>query len=174
MRPTIDQIRAIGNVSALYRWNVEFVTFPAAIAAPPRSSDLNLRCESTDLPKMTGQSIELNIRGHKVKQTGIYTYSNVITMTFLETVDSIIHNFLKNWREVCWETGTGVQASKADAEALILIQRLDQQDTAIWEYKLIGSFLEDYEDGGTLDGVTSEGLKPSFTLSYDLFKDQPL
>jgi hypothetical protein len=173
-RPTIDQVRGIGNVTQLFRWNLILAQFPAGLAAPPQSEQLNLRCESSTIPKMTGTDTEVNIRGHKVRQPGLYQYNGNIQLTFVETVDNTIHNFLKAWREICWQTRTGVQLPKNQVEAVILLQRLNQQDQAIWEYKLIGAFLQDYEPGGTLDSQGQDPLKPSLTLSYDLFEDSAL
>lgn len=173
-RPSIDDIRSIGDVATLYRWNVDFVSFPTALAGPPTTESLNLRAETTEMPKRTGQSIETLIRGHKVKQPGIYDYGNVLTMTFVETVDSVIANFMRNWREICSETRTGIAQNKVDVEATILITRLNNLDESIWEYKLVGCFLEDMEAGGTLDGQSSDSIKPSLTFSYDYFEDRPL
>lgn len=173
-RPTIDQIRGIGNVTQLFRWNLIMAQFPAGIAAAPRSEALNLRAESATLPKLTGTNTEVKIRGHKVNQPGIHNYSPSITLTFIETVDNTIHTFLKQWREICWQTRTGIQLPKSQVEAVVLLQRLNQQDVPIWEYKLIGAFLQDYEPGGTLNNEGSDPLKPQMTLTYDLFEDQAL
>lgn len=173
-RPSIDQIRSIGNVTQLFRWNLQIAAFPSAITAPPTTEALNLRCESVELPKLTNQPVEVNIRGHKVKQPGIGQYAGTLQMTFIETVDNVVHNFLRQWREACWQTKTGISRPKTELEAIILIHRLNQQDEPIWEYKLIGAFLEDYDAGGTLDGTSTESLRPVFTLSYDYFEDQAL
>lgn len=171
-RVNMEQVRAIGNVASLYRWDLVFAQLPSAGNVNAiASDDLNVRCESSEMPKMTGTSVEVNIRGHKVKQPGIYAYSNVITLTFVETVNNTISQFIKAWRDICWEFKTGAQYSKNEVESTIILTRLDSRDNPIWFYKLIGAYLEDYEAGGTLDGVTVDGLKPSIVLSYDLFED---
>lgn len=173
-RPTIDQVRSIGNVTQLFRWNVIFAQFPSGIAAAPRTEDLNLRCETTSVPKLTNTMTEVRIRGHKINQPGRGDYSPSIQMAFLETVDNKIHTFMRNWREICWQVKTGTQLTKAEAEAQIIIQRLNQQDQAIWEYKLIGCLLQDYEPSATLDSQSQDPVKPSMTIFYDYFEDKAL
>lgn len=174
VRPTIDQVRSVADFTNIYRWNLVFAQFPAAVANPPALEDLNLRCESSELPRLTGQTMQHNLRGHQVRQSGIYNYSDSLTLTFIETVDNVVHNYLKAWREAMWETKTGVTQPKADCEAIILLQRLNNQDDPIWEYKLVGAFLQDFDFGGTLDGVTSDSLKPQLILTYDYFEDKQL
>jgi hypothetical protein len=120
---------------------------------------------------LTGQSIEVNIRGHKVKVPGVYNYAGTIPMVFTETADNKISQFLHDWREACWQAKTGIQREKKDVEAIIRIIRLDRQDKPIWVYKLTGCYLEDATTG-TLDS-TSEVFKPNFTISYDYFEDGP-
>jgi len=172
-RPSLDQIRGIADFTNLFRWNLIFTEFPASVPGF-NSEDFNIRCESAELPKLTGQTIVQNLRGHQVRQGGIYNYSPTITLTFVETVDNKIHNFLRQWREQMWATNTGISASKADNEAIIQLQRLNNQDDPIYEYKLIGALLEDFDFGGTLDGVTSDALKPTMILAYDRFEDKTL
>jgi len=173
-RPSIDQIRSVADFTTLFRWNLTFAKFPSAVASPPNTEDLNIRCESAELPRLTGQTIIQNVRGHQVKQSGIHNYVDSITLTFIETVDNIIHNFLKNWREAAWETKSGIAVPKNELEAIVILQRLNNQDVPIWEYKLIGAFLQDFDLGGTLDGVTSDSLKPQMILAFDYFDDRSL
>lgn len=171
-RVNIDQLRSIGNVAVPYRWNLEFSAFPAGIAT--QSEALNLRCESVELPKLSSAGkIEVNIRGNKVLQQGIMNYSNTFSLVFYETEDSVVHEFLRQWRELVWQSKTGVQVSKADYEAVILLTRLNHADEPIWEYKLVGCFLEDF-DLGTLDGATSDAMRTTMNLSFDYFVDKKL
>jgi hypothetical protein len=170
---SIDQLRALPDFARTYKWDMQFLTLPAVGAlAFPISEQLNLRCESTELPKSTNQKIEVDIRGHKVRQAGINDYIGTLTLTFTETVDNTIHNFIKAWRELVWETRSGRSFDKAQYTATLKITRLDNQDRAIWDYVLYGCFLEDY-DLGSLEGGTPEIMRPSMTLSFDYFVDAP-
>jgi hypothetical protein len=173
-RPDIDQIRALGDFATLYQFNVYLTTAPRAVDSPP-TEDLNLRCLTSELPKAAGTSIEVHIRGHKIKQPGQYDPTHTLTMTFVETVDAKISQFLKNWREACWQTKTGRQEKKEDVEAVITLVQLNRQDEPIWQYKLTGCYIEDYDPTGAgWDGTSTEVVRPSLTLSYDYFEDEPV
>jgi hypothetical protein len=171
-RVNIDQLRSIGNVAVPYRWNLDFSSLPTGLNVD--SSALNLRCESSDLPKLSSAGkIEVNIRGNKVLQQGIMNYSNTLNLVFYETEDSVVHQFVKDWRELCWKTKTGAQVAKADYEAVVLLTRLNHADEPIWEYKLVGCFLEDF-DLGNLDGATSDSMRTTLILSFDYYEDRKL
>jgi hypothetical protein len=174
LRPTMDEVRGMGDFAQVFRWSFSLSVPPRGIAAPPDIAELNLRCESTDMPKKTGQSTELNIRGHKIRRPGIHTPNVPITITFVETVDNKIMQFIKDWRELCWQTGSGVQAAHSDLIATVDIILLDNNDLPRWKYTLKGAFIEDFSPGNTLDGSTSDFLKPQIMLSYDDFDDGPV
>ena len=171
-RATIDNVRSTGHIAEIYRWRLGFAQFPE-VGSWPSSEALDFRCESVELPKQTQQKIENNIRGHKVHYPGIANYASTATIVFVETVDNTIAKIFKEWREICWQVRTGAQYSKSQVEATILITRMNHLDEDIWEYTLKGCFYED-SDLGTLDGVTSDAIKPSLTLSYDYFTDREL
>lgn len=170
-RPTIEQIRAIGDFATLIRWNLKITKFPTAISTTMTSENFNLRVETTDVPKATNAPIDVNIRGHKVRQPGITSYTNTLNVQCVEDVKSTVSSFLKAWREICWKTGDGTSFPKAQAEGKLLLERLDNQDNVIWKYEIIGVFLEDYETPN-LDGTSSDVLRPSMIFSYDYFKDE--
>lgn len=170
MRPTLSQIRSLGDFATTYNWYIQFLAAPSGIDG----SAINLRCESTDVPKKTGQSIPVQIRGlPPVKQPGIYIPVGTLTLQVNETIDNAISEIISKWQEMCYETNTGKGKKKSEVEAQVRLVRLDRNDKPIWEYVLIGAFLEDY-DNGQLQGASAENMKPSLILSYDDFTQKKL
>lgn len=175
LRPTVENLRAIGQVTQTFRWTVEFQDLPAALSAW-KGNAINFRAESITTPKLNPTSFEVVIRGSKAKYPGIGDYENTITLVCIETIDNNISNFLKTWRELCWQSeggSSGITQNKEDLEATLHIFRLDNKDQPIWMYKLFGCFLETGESGD-LDATTVDPLKPSLTISFDYFNDKSL
>ena len=171
---SIDQLRSLPDYAQVTKWDINFVTLPAVGAIGfPLSDDLNIRCESVELPKATNQKFEVMTRGHKTLHSGILDYGNTFTITFNETVDSKVFNFIKAWRELVWSSRQGQSFPKSDLEATILITLLDNQDQPRAKYTVYGCFYED-ADYGTVDGATSDVQKITLTLSHDFFVDSPL
>lgn len=171
---TIDQLRALPDYAQVTRWDVSFLTLPSVGAlAFPVSDELNFRCETVETPKATNQKFPVETRGHRTLHSGIMDYGNTMVMTFTETVDNTLFNFIKAWREICWSSRQGQAFPKSSLEATILITMLDNQDNARAAWKVYGCFYE-ADDFGTLDGSTSDAIKPSLTLSYDFYVDTTL
>jgi hypothetical protein len=159
----------------LFRWNLIVANVPSGVTISGTSptDPLNIRCETTTIPKATNSAFEVNIRGHKVFQNGILTYDNSYTLTFVETVDNTVHTFFKQWRDLIWQPHTGVaQLPTNQLKGQFILQRLDNEDNPIWVYNMYGVLLQDY-DIGTLDNVSSDSIKPTLTFHYDLFDDGP-
>ena len=117
-RPSIDQVRSLGDFATTVNWNLTFMKFPSGVTGGlPTSDALNYRCDSTDVPKRTGQSTTQTIRGHTVKQPGLYTPSGTLQLIFVETVDNVMSNFIRNWREACYDSKTGAGRPKSECEA---------------------------------------------------------
>ena len=170
----IDNVRSLPDYQQGYKWDMQFLQLPAVGPfAFPIAQGLNLRCESTTIPSVSNQKIEVYQRGHKVFVPGINEYNGTIELVFTETVDNYIHLFLLAWREMIWATRSGQSFDKSDIEAVLQITRLNPKDEPIWEYSLKGVFLEAY-DLGTLEAATSDIMRPSVTLSFDYFTERPL
>ena len=176
MRPTLENIRSLGNATQLIRWEVAFATIPRALAGMfPGNDALNWRASSMSIPTMNPGATEIIIRGHKTIQPGIADYGgNTITLTSIEFVDNIMAQFISNWRFACWSNsngGSGITLPKADLEAVIVLTRLDNEDNPIWQYEIIGCWPSTTDPGGELGGEDASPLKPVITLSFDYFKD---
>jgi len=167
-RPTIDQIRGLADHASLFHWRLSFFQ-PPAIGSFPGIEEMDLRCTTVVLPSMSIGQVPIKIRGHVVQQPGEATYNTPLQFTFIETVDNVVANFFRQWREACWQTKTGAQGAKADVEGIIQITRLNRQDTPIWGYKLIGCT---YQDGnfGSL-GADAGVVSPVMSVAYDYFED---
>lgn len=163
----IEDIRKLDDFAVLYKWDVQFA--PPSGVDFPSSEDINVRCLSSALPTSAVQSIDIQIRGHHIKQAGISDDEHTITLTMAETVDNVVHTMLHNWREAIWESGVGRQVKRSEYQTDFLLQRLNQQDEVIWHYKVIGAYLEGVDWGGELGGDTSDIMRPVMTLSYDYF-----
>jgi len=167
-RPSVSQLRALGQLALSHRWEIDFTKFPTAVTSPGiDSSGMNIRCESTTMPKATANLVENNIRGHEVAYHGITKYNGSIELTFIETVGHEVGNFLTQWREVSYNVDSGMQSNKDEVEATITLYLLDNQDNPKKKFTLTGALLEDYTPGA----VDNENnlVKPKITLHYDLF-----
>lgn len=169
VRPSITQIRTLTDFVTTYQWGLRFDTLPKAISNKPDSSNLNVRCISTTIPKLTNTPLETSIRGHKVWQPGIHNYTQNIVLTMAENIDMLVNTFIANWREACWQSSTGRHSSKDDVECNITLIRFNRQDEPIWNYHLVGCFLADYEQGEL--NTESALFRPTLTINYDFFTD---
>jgi len=170
MRPELEQVMNLGDLATVYQWGLEFTKAPN-IEGWPSSEQFNLRCVSTDVPKLTNTPIEITIRGHKTKQPGVPSYSGTITLTFIEAVDNVISEAIMNWREAIWATNTGVHGKLEDIHAEILLTRFDRQDNPIWQFELKGCVLDDYDPIGGQLADQGEILRPTMTIGYIYFDD---
>jgi hypothetical protein len=171
-RINLDQIRAMGDVTQTYRWLFNIVKAPTAVTFPTAAA-LDLRIETTELPKKTGQTVEVSLKGHIARYPGLYRPTGTLTFSFVETVDSVVAQWIADWRRACWADNLGTRAQKKDLEAVIQIQRLDNADEPIWQYTMKGCFPED-SNPGQLDGQSPDPLKPTLTVSYDDFTEGAL
>jgi hypothetical protein len=174
VHPKVSSLQALPDFATTINWDLYVLTPPTGVNGFPTSDTLNIRCESSDIPRKAGQSSTVMIRGFPVKQPGIYVPSQQINLSFVETVDNTMTQFIYAWREACFATNTGVQLPKLQVTAQIRLVRNDRQGKSLWQYTLSGCFLEAYDPGGSLQGQSAEAMRASISLSYDDFIEGPL
>lgn len=168
--PTHDNVRQLPDFAPLVKWEISIINPPTGLIVPP---NLNFQCTTAQVPKTeANQKQDVVVRGHRVYQQSLQHAEGTIQLDFVETVDNAISQFIRSWRELCWATNTGVQGERNAVEATIQMLRMNRQNVPIWEYRLIGCFLEDYDPlGGQLESDNPDVARPTMTISYDKFFD---
>ena len=170
MRPNVNDARSLTDFAVLYKWDLQITKFPTGIA--DISNALNLRCLSAELPKVTFENFKVGIRGHKVGQNGIATFSDTLTFTFVETVDMAVMDFISRWRTLTQNVEDNTALTKEGAELTMILTQLGSNNEPIFNYEVFGCILNDYDPTGAIwDGETSDAVKPSLTVNYDYFTD---
>jgi hypothetical protein len=176
LRPTVENLRALGNFQQTFRWGVVVSTKPAAFT-DFNSQDINFRAESMSIPEKAGETTTITIRGNEVRQPGKHTYNSPITLVLVSTIDAVVQDFLYQWGNLCWETlaadSSGKTRMKHDLQANFDLYLLDNMDKATYKYKLIGCQLET-PGSSDVDGSTSDPIKPSISIAYDYFTQTKL
>ncbi len=169
-RPKVTDIIGLGDFPTSYDWYLQFIQYPP-LSIIASTDDLNLRCLSSTVPKLSESApINIDIRGHEVRQPGIFDYNGSITLTFVETANRLITKMLAAWREACWQSITGMQGTKKDVVATVRLVPLDRANKESWEYVMYNCWLQTYSSGGDL-GNTSAIVQPTATLVYDYFTE---
>lgn len=174
MIPTLSDVSNLPNRTQTFRWYLSFPTPPPAIAYPGDEA-LNRRCESITQPKKDPTATELVIRGHKTAQPGIATYTNTITLTFIETVDYIVSRYLYDWKNACWsddDTDSGLSLDNVELKGIGLLTRLDNKNRPVALTTLFNCFPQETDPGGDLSAESADPFKPTVTLWFDHFKEE--
>lgn len=172
-RPTLQQIRALGDFADTVHWYIQFNNIPSGVDLT--SDDINLRCESVPIPKREGSKVSAQIRGlPPVHQPGLYIPEGTMTVTLFENTNNRITKGIQQLVDMNYKQGTGQAKTKAEVEFSVRIVRLDRTHKEIYEYNFIGCFLDSYDPGGELQGSSADMLKPTLTFSYDDFTEKSL
>jgi hypothetical protein len=173
-RPTVENLRSLGNFSQTFRWAVAFSSFPSALSGSFDSDNINFRAESMSIPELEIETTEIQIRGNKVRQAGIGTYNSPITLTLNETTDGYALQFLGAWQEAGWKSSDGSPGTteyKENLECTMILYLLDNQDKPYYKFTLYGCQLSGATKGDA-DAGTADPLKPALSIAYDYFNKE--
>jgi len=181
-KPTLLDVRLAGEYATKFRWVLTFDTSAASFGTfsqyafllqnnniPNYLQQLNVLCQSTNLPTKSVEAMPIAVRGHKHFQPGKVTPGGSISLNFYETVNNQIHTLFMRWQEAIWghNIGVGLSYDNLVAERIILT-RLNNADQPICNYVLKWCFLEGYNNP-ELSGSNSGPYVSGITLSYNDF-----
>ena len=169
-KPTVDDLRQL-QLTNRFRWDLDIVKQPIAGYGIILPSDLNIRCESVDIPSYPLKTIPIKIRNYNVSRPSNIDTVGSITMNVIETTDGIIYDFFSGWYKTIFDPELGLSNDKTLCEATILLTLLDNKDKAMRIFTLYGCLLSGYTRG-TLGNEDIKPLSAQITLTYDFFKEQ--
>jgi hypothetical protein len=173
VKPTINELRSLNQPILKHQWVLHFLKFPIAGAAfinPLR--DMNLRCESTDIPNTDIKTQDVKIRQFKTVRPGVVDYSGEISMKMFISADGIILDFFSQWEQALMQPETMRGNNKNLVDAIVSIGLLDNKDKMIRTFTLFGAVLSSYKKDGL--GTQNEILTATIGLKYDYFKEMPV
>lgn len=158
-KPTIASTRGLGDFQKTYTWELSAIRLPSI--APINSEVLNSRCMSTDLPGRDNQVATVMMRGNQVFDPGISTVRGTLNLTFLETVNAEMRDWMIQWEEEIAEKRVPFTSLYGDFR----ITQLDNQWNRRRYYDLKFCFLQS-SNFNQLGGDDSNPMQPSMTLQY--------
>lgn len=168
LRPTIDDVRALGHLQTTYDWGIQFFNLPSVLTGFT-SAELNTRCSTASLPSRKFDEIPIPLRGHKAMQHGIVDYGNHIDLTLYETTDSKVQDFLAAYANMQWTPITGSQMPKTLTQCCFLLTLLDSENNPTFQYTIVGAWLQSYQPSGGLQSGSSDLLTFNCTFTFDYF-----
>lgn len=175
VRPTVENMRALGDFTQVFRWHVNFSQIPSGVGGM-NAEDINFRAESMAKPQKTSNAVEIQMRGNKIVRPGIGVYTHEFALTAISTIDAKVEQFMHDWQALCWESengSTGIIRNYEELEGACTLTLLDNLDQGYWAYDLTGVWLKD-GGGGDVDNANEEPHKPAMTFAYDYYTDGAL
>ena len=168
MRPSIQDVRNIGQIAQRFRWRLDFITQPLAGSGLILPADLNIRCESVDVPSYDISSQDVKIKQWTIQRNGSIKPKDM-TLTFVETTDGSTFDFFSAWQEAIMNLKSGQGNSKDLSSALINLTLLNNTNDPIRLFTVWGCILKSYDRGAANN--TDEIFKANVTFGFDYFKE---
>lgn len=160
-RSSIFDVRSVGDPAQ--SWNFDF--FLPTIPGSPDSRDLTYKCQTTDLPGMGLDVVDVALHGINIPYAGRAIYTHTINVTFLETRDWSTREKMRRWRETArsWINNSGAYYETYAVDAEIALY--DDLPQVVRTVKLHGLWPETISEV-SLDGSSSNLVLQTVTFRY--------
>lgn len=147
-------------------WNFDMVfdKLPTGMSGDVRA--LTIRCQTTNLPGVTHNQVEVNLHGITLRYRGRKTYGGTFDCAFAENVDWSTYEIFRAWNKLMlsWQDNTGSSSAVYKVPATIIVY--DDAGTAVKEFGIHGVWPQVVQDI-QFDGSSDEYVQPNITFSYD-------
>jgi len=168
MRPTIQDVRNIGQIAQRFRWRLDFVTQPIAGIGIILPTELNIRCESSDVPTYNISSQEVKIKQWSIQRNGSVK-PNDMNLVFIETTDGLVFDFFSAWQDAIMNLKSGKGNAKSLTSSIVNLTLLNNKNEPIRLFTCWGCILKGYSRGAADN--SDEIFKANVTFGFDYFTE---
>lgn len=165
-RSSLADVRSIGDPAQSWNFDLFLPTIPGS----SDSRDLTFKCQTTDLPGMGLDNVDVSLHGVTIPYAGRAIYTHTMNATFVETRDWSTREKFRRWRELArsWVNNSGSYYSTYAVDAEIALY--DDLPQVVRTVKLWGLWPETIAEV-SLDGSASNLILQTVTFRYALPED---
>lgn len=169
-RTNLSELLAVPD--PLYSDNFElyFAKLPKGVGQGPATTGLRVQCKTATIPGIQNEAQDITLHGFKISTGGRTSFSNTLSVTYMESNTLIIQRTLRNWVNVVRDFRDQISLGKAgyaiNGELIIY----NEMGKKITQYHLINCFCNNVQDV-SLDGSSANLIDISAEFRYD-FADE--
>ena len=152
-------------------WNFDLIfdKLPTGMSGDTRS--LTIRCQSTSLPGVSHNQVEVALHGITLRYRGRKTYGGTFDVVFAENVDWSTYEIFRNWNKLMlsWQDNTG--SSSAVYKVPVTIVTYNDAGETVKETRVRGVWPQSVQDI-SLEGSDDGYVQPNITFSYDYVDEE--
>lgn len=161
-KPTLDNVLAVKDPMLNDNFEIIFPSIPGG----SKQRELHIQCKSAIKPGTTLAEVEVELFGHKVMHHARRTWSNEITLEFIEDYEGTITHDLELWAEELRARTSQHGQFKADYAVDAQFNIYDQNGTKAMEYKITNCWPSQVPDL-QFDGTGGALQTLSVTFKFD-------
>lgn len=166
-KPNLDEIQSIPDPMLSDNFELLFPNIPGA-QGDTATRALRLQCKNTIKPGTQMEDVPVELFGHRAMHAGRRTFSNEISVEFIEDAFGTIGKSLESWVE--WVRSKRTQSGhfKRDYAQDAVLNIFDQEGNQVLSYKIVNMWPSNVPDE-TFDGSSATAISLSCSFKYDYY-----
>ena len=168
-KPTLSDVLNVHDPMLNDNYDLVFAKVPGNGGADNRQ--LTIQCKTANKPGTTMAEVEVELFGHKVMHGARRTWSNTLTIEFVEDANGKITHAIEAWVEWIRETQTQHGHFKKDYASDAVLHIYDQEGNTTMTYNIYNCWPSEVPDL-QFDGSGGQALTLSCTFKFDYLEEE--
>jgi hypothetical protein len=165
-KPTLDDTWSILDPMLSDNFDLTFASLPGDPANTATIREVCIQCKSAVKPGTTMAEVEVELFGHKVMHGARRTWSNDMSITFVEDRNGKITKMLENWIEFIRQRFSQHGHFKSDYAVEAIFNIYDQTGATTATYELHNCWPSDCQEL-SFEGAGGAALEAQATFKFD-------
>jgi hypothetical protein len=165
-KPTLADVWTVHDPMLSDNFDLVFTSLPGDPANTATMREVTIQCKSAVKPGTTMAEVEVELFGHKVMHGARRTWSNDMSITFVEDANGKITKMLENWIEQIRKRESQHGHFKKDYAVKATFNIYDQTGATTATYTLHNCWPSDVQEL-SFEGAGGQALDSQATFKYD-------